>query len=450
MIAMTATIELIIPNMAEYFLRNPALSLTGDQREGLVRFGGTYETDHSVFWSAGDRVLLIPAGYDPLWFADIHSAVGLEQPTVVSPVMRSGLLVQDLLHDQAAQAALRERLSGYDVVRMMAYGATPNLYLLQAVLGGWGLAVENDGVPEQDYWSSMYLDSKVSCLDLARQLPRIKVATGLIATSWQELRGAVEVMAKRYGRVIARTPFAVAGEGTGVVSSDPDSLANFYERASRDSFFAFPLIVQRFIEHAPGIGCPAADLFVDDEGVRDIVPCAMTVESGYLFRSVNVGPGALPAVWAGRLAETVQEVGTAARDLGYRGWMCVDCVAGADDQIYVTEINARRSGSYFAGSLLRNWGLQEDTTISAHFMVPVPPNMTYAEHVRPVFQPLWEAGVRAYPSIVRGMAWDDPIIAVTAAAASASEAERIVADVRAAIGPVAGRDPVEVAMSGTA
>lgn len=447
---MTATIELIIPNMAEYFLRNPALNLTGDQREQVVRFGGTYETDHSVFWSTGDRVLLLPTGYDPLWFSDIHAALGVERPAVVSPVMRSGLLVQDLLYDRAAQAALRDRLSGYDVVRMMAYGATPDLYLLQAVLGGWGLTVDNDGVTEEHYWSSLYLDSKVSCLDLARQLPRIKIATGLIAGSWQELRGAVEVMAARYGRVIARTPYAVAGDGTAVVSADPDDLASFYERASRDSFFAFPLIVQRFIDHAPGIGCPAVDLLVDDEGVREVVPCAMTVEYGYLFRSVNVGVGALPAVWAERVTEVAHELGAAARDLGYRGWMCVDCVAGADDQIYVTEINARRSGSYFAGSMLRSWGAQDDMTISAHFMVPVPANTTYAEHVRPVFEPLWEAGVRAYPSTVRGMPWSDPIIAVTAAAASASEAERIVADVRAAISPVVGQDALEAAISGAA
>ncbi len=445
---MPKVIELTIPNMAEYFLRNPALNLAGCQREQLVRFGGTYETDHSVFWSANTRVLLLPEGYDPLWFADMHSAVGLEHPSVVSPARRSGLLVQDLLHDGEAQAALRGHLSGYGVVRMMPFGPTPNFYQLAAMLRGWGLTVEMDCVSEDHDWASTYLDSKVSCLDLARQLPEIRVASGLMASSWGEVRGAVEVMLARHGRVIVRTPYGVAGEGSAVLTADAGRLSSFYETAANDSFFAFPLLVQQFIEHVPGVGCPAADLLVDDEGVQDVVICAMTVDEGHLFRSVNVGEGSLPAAWARRVTQVAHELGSAARDLGYRGWMCVDCVAGADDQIYVTEINARRSGSYFTGSLLRMWQAGPALTLSSHFMVPVPAGGSYRENIRPVFQPLWESGVRAYPSTVRGIAWDDPIIAVTAAAATVAEAEQIVAEIRKAVSPAAHLEQVVTAAAG--
>jgi hypothetical protein len=435
---MTGTVELIIMNSAEYFLRNPALNLTGAERERVVRFVGTAECEHAVFWSSNPRVLLLPDGYNQQWFADVHAALGLQPPPVISPAMRSSLLVADLLQDGEAQLALREHLSGYTTVRLMISGPTQEIYQLAAVLRGWGLIVELDTVPEDLYWTSLYLDSKVSCFDLARQLPDVRVAPGLIVGNWLELRGAVEMMLARHDRVIARTAHGVAGDGSRVVTTEPGSLTDFLDSAAADSFFAFPILVQQFIEHADGVGCPAVDILVGDEGVEDIVLCSLTVTDGRIFKSVAVGDGALPPLWADRLTRVAHELGEAARELGYRGWMCADCVAGADDQLYVTEINARRSGSMYAGALLRTWGAERELTLSCYFAMPVPRAASYAAHISPVFQRLWESGVRAYPTSVRGLTWEDPVIAVMAAAPTAAEAERIVAGIQDAIHAAAG------------
>jgi hypothetical protein len=430
---MSSTIDLVIPNQAEYFLRDPGLLLTGEEKDRVIRFAGTYESEHSVFWTASPRVLLLPGGTDEYWFADVHQALGLEPPPVVSPRARTGLLVPDLLHDGDAQAELRARLAGYGLVRIQTVGPTPHTYQLSAMLAGWGLAVELDCVTEEDYWASLYLDAKVSCLDLARELPEVRTAPGVVVYNWETLRGALRMMLDRYGKVIARTAYGVAGDGTGVLRNQPGSVDDFLERAARDSFFAFPILVQRFIDHDSAGGCPAADILVGPHGVEDIVLCALTVEQGYLFRSVDVGDGALSPAWGQRLTEAASALGTAAHAIGYRGWMCADCVAGADGQLYVTEINARRSGSLHAGGLLRLWRAERTLTLSADFMMRVPPGTTYRENVRPVFQKLWASGVRAYPTTVRGLAWPEPMIAVIAAAPTAAEAHEIVAGIDKAI-----------------
>lgn len=430
---MSEVLDLIIPNQAEYFLRDPGLNLTGEERARVVRFAGTYESEHSVFWTAHPRVLLLPSGVDELWFSDIHRALGLQPPPVVSPRVGTGLLVEDLLHDGAAQRALRTHLSGHHTVRVQMVGPTPRTYQLTALLSGWGHAVELDCVGEDNYWASLYLDSKTSCLDLAPKLSEVRVAPGLVVSNWVTLRGALEMMLARYGRVIARTAYGVAGDGSSVVRDEPGSVDEFIQRAERDSFFAFPILLQKFIEHAEGVGCPAVDILVGEEGVEDVVLCALTVESGYLFRSVDVGDGALPPVWAERVTRVAHELGATAHAMGYRGWMCADCVAGADDRLYVTEINARRSGSLHAGGLLRLWGAERELTLCADFMMPVPAGTTYREHIRPVFQELWASGVRAYPTSVRGVTWPQPMIAVIAAARTAAEAHTIVAGVRAAV-----------------
>ncbi|MUN36900.1 hypothetical protein [Actinomadura litoris] len=430
---MTGAIQLIIPNSAEYFLRDPDLNLIGDERAGVVRFSGTYECEHAVFWTDEPRVVLLPRGVDDRWFRDVHAALGIAAPPYVAPAMRSGLLVEDLLRDGAAQAELRGRLATHDVVRMQLVGPTEEIYQLAALVRGWGHEVELDCVPEKDYWVSLYLDSKVSVLDIARQTPSVQVAPGMLVSNWTELRGALTAMLARHGRVIARTAYGVAGDGSGVVGGEPGGVDAFLHNATRDSFFAFPILVQRFVEHAPDVGCPAADILIGEAGVEDVVLCALTVEHGYLFRSVDVGDGALPPAWGERLTRAAHTVGATAHGLGYRGWMCIDCVAGTDDRLYVTEINARRSGSLHAGGLLRMWKAERQLTLSAHFTMGIPAGTTYEQHIRPVFQRLWADGVRAYPTSVRGLHWDEPMIAVIAAAPTRAEARSIVARIEAEI-----------------
>jgi hypothetical protein len=432
---MSGTIQLIVSNSAECFLRDPDLNLTGDELEGVVRFSGTYECEHCVFWTDAPRVLVLPKGVNLDWFADVHEALGLTPPPYVTPTVTTGLLVKDLLADGATQHELRELLSGYRLVSLQVAGPTPEVYLLSAIVRGWGHEVELDCVSAEDYWVSLYLDSKVSVLDLARQNPDVPAAPGMIISNWIELRGAITAMLSRHGKVIARSAYGVAGNGTGVVTNGPGAVDAFLDRAARDSFFAFPILVQKFVEHMPGVGCPAVDILVGEDGVEDVVLCAQTAEHGYLVRSTDVGYGALPRVWADRVTSVAHAVGQAAHDLGYLGWMCVDCVAGVDDQLYVAEINARRSGSLYAGGLLRLWHAERDLTLCAPMVMTVPAGISYTEDIRPVFRRLWEQGVRAYPTTVRGIGWDEPMIAVIAAAPTAAKAHEIVSGIQAELNP---------------
>jgi ectoine hydroxylase len=424
-------IEVVVPNEVEYLFRDSTLRLSAADQELLVEFNGRYESDHLVFWGSGPRVLLLPVGLDPLWFADVHRALGVAEPAVVSPVPRSGLMLDDLFHDGAAQARLRSLLADHGTVRLVGHGATKDLYRLAQVIRSWGHEVEVEGTGEQDYWSSLYLDNKVSVLDLAKQVPSVNVAPVLTVNTPEELHGAVDAMLALHGKVIVRSMLGYAGLGAGVTTADPERLAALYDAIAGDSFFSYPLMVQKFVEPPEGVGCPAADVFVDEHGATEIVPCSIDVSGGHSFEYVNVGPDALPPVWEQRLAGVSRDVAVAASRLGYRGWLSVDCVAGADDVLYVTEINARRSGSLHAVGLLKLWGA--GLTISAHFTVGVPKGLSYQDDIRPVFENLWASGVRACPTTIRGLGWGEPVLAVVAAAPSAAEAEQIVEGIRKAL-----------------
>ncbi|HEX4726688.1 MAG TPA: hypothetical protein VH298_02765 [Jatrophihabitans sp.] len=427
---MPNTIELIIPNEVEFLLRDSTLRLNAEARDGLIQFNGKYESDHVVFWRSGPRVLLLTAGHDPLWFADIHRVLCLEPPTVVSPRTDTGMLLVDLFRDGSAQAELRRQVCGFDTVQLIYNGPTPDIYRLAEMIRSWGPTVAIDGCEERDYWSSLYLDNKLSVLDLARDVASVAVAPAVTVSSPEELPGSVDAMLALHDKVIVRSTLGYAGHGAAVTTADPDRLAALYQRIASDSFFHFPLIVQKFVEQPPGVGCPAADVLVDGQGARTIVPCSLKVSGGHSFEYVNVGPGALPPVWTQRLEQVSRDVGLAVSRLGFRGWLSVDCVAGDDEQLYVTELNTRRSGSLHAVGLLDLWGADAGLTISAHFTLPLPVGLSYADDIRPVFEKLWTTGVRVFPTTVRAVGWDEPMLAVIAAAPTAAEAEQIVEGLR--------------------
>lgn len=438
------TVELVIPNFAEYFMRNDALELEGEERDRVIAFGGNYECDHAVFWSRRDRVLLLPEGLDEQWFADTHEVLGLDRPPIVVPRRTSGLLVADLLADEAALARLDE-LTTDRHVRVLCFGPTRSLYDLEEHLRAQGRSVELDCTAADDYWASLYLDSKLSCLDMARAGDGIRVARGMTVSSGDELRGALPHMLAS-GSVIARGPHGVAGDGSAVVRTDED-VAAFLARAEEDTFFTWPLIVQEFIEHAEGVGCPAADFHIGEDGVTEMVPCALTVADGYSFRSVAVGDGALPQVWHERLREAVDAIGAVAHRMGYRGWICVDCVAGSDDRLYVTEVNARRSGSAPAGALLRDWSAADGLTIAHHFMIPLESGVTYADDIAPALERVRADGTLAFVTSVRGLEWPEPIMAVLAAAPDLEAAEAIVQRVVVELAASTSQREPEVALS---
>src|SRR6185437_3258695 len=140
---------------------------------------------------SGPRVLLLTAGHDPLCFADIHRELGLEPPTVISPRSDTGLLLVDLFRDGSTQAELRRQVCGFDTVQLIYHGPTPDVYRLAEVIRSWGPAVRIDGCEERDYWSSLYLDNKLSVLDLARDVPSVAVAPAVTVSSPEELPGSV-------------------------------------------------------------------------------------------------------------------------------------------------------------------------------------------------------------------------------------------------------------------
>lgn len=432
MSASDRTIDLVIPNIADFDRRHPGPVLDpGSEREIVDATAAA--ADEAVYWSTADRVLLLPAGFDRAWFADVHDALGLDKPPVISPAVRSGLLVADLLRDPSALAALREHVHGYATVRLSSWGADPGLHRLAATLRGWGLAVRPDGTPEDAYWTSLYLESTASCLDLAASVPGLGVAPAVTAGSWTELRGAVSAVLATAPQAVVRGRYGVAGRGSIVVRRG--RLDNLWRTVARDPWLReFPLVVQEFVAHTGSSGLPTADVLVGDDGVRETVVTGRTADRHQL-RSVNVGPGSMPQPESDEIGALARRIGQRAHELGYRGWFGVGFAVGADGVRYLTELHPRRTDAMPAIALRRRW--QDDVVahMNVRFRLSPAGSVTYTEQVRPAFRRLWEDGLRVFPTSVRDLGRPRPALGLVVSAGTVAEAEEIVARLTADISP---------------
>ncbi|MDX2525291.1 ATP-grasp domain-containing protein [Streptomyces europaeiscabiei] len=431
---MSESIDLIVPNIAEFNLRHPSQRFAPAVEKAFSDWG-TGLADQCVFWSARRRVLVLPHGVDRLWLEDVHAALGQAVPPVVSPHPRGGLLLQDLLGDGSALAALRGAVEGHERVRLIVWGATPGVYALAAAVQSWGPDVELEGTDEPHYWASLYLDSKQSCQDLAGYVPAVRVPKTFTVTCDEELEGAVRHLTAIHRQAIVKSMFGVGGNGSAVVGVGRKALERFWSTAHREPFLqTYPLLVQEYVERARDRGCPAVDLFIDDGGVRQIVLSSMTVD-GHRFRDVAVGTRSVTPDDGRRIRSVGHAMGTSAHALGFRGWFCVDFLVSSAGELYVTEINARRSGAAHSIALLGLLGSPDELVAHSYDTLPValPAPVSYADGIRPVFQRLWAEGIRAYPTTVRGLTRSRPSIGLVTIGASVQQANEVAAEVQAAL-----------------
>lgn len=417
-------LRLVAPNITEFNLRDDGLQLTEDERFRIIRAGKRF-ADVSPLWEPGRQVVVMPPGYDRRWFADLHEAVGAPLPAVVEPSEGSGLVIADLLADGRALDLLVDHLRSAGEVQLASWGATPELYGLLDVLEARGVAVELDAPPPAAAWTSDYLDSKLSGPDLAARLAHFRVPETLTVSSWAEVDGAVRALAGAGGAVL-KAPLGVGGngiamfppatgngDGAGVRSADVDD--DPYLRS-------FPLQVQRRLQPAPVWGCPAIDLHVGPAGATTMFESVMQFD-GHLWRSTLIGDGLMPPGVAAAIRTTAAEAAQEAARLGFRGWLGLDYIATGDEAVFVTEINARRTGAAHGYGLLRQLG-REDGVVSVDDRLPVPgPGPLGYDAVQPVFHRLWDDGVLAFPTSVRGLARDDPTMSVAVVGSSSAEVD---------------------------
>jgi hypothetical protein len=421
---MRPSVDLIVPNLADFNLRGLDAQLDPIAERRFHTIGSAYG-DQAVFWSAGPRIVVLHPGHEPDWLDDLSRVLHEPPPLIVAPPARTGRLLADLLASDRALAHLLDALGAPRQVRLMCFGATPEIYALAATVRARDHDVVLDVPPEDRYWTTTYLDSKLCCADLATALPGVRVPPGWTVSSWRELRGVVDVVLDRGLTALVKAPYGVGRAGC--LTIDAEHADRFWPAIGEDPFFrTFPMLVQERVEVASASEMSGIDVCITDNGVDRTVT---SIERRDGAQCCTLGPATrlLPTGVAEAVAQAGGHITAAARAIGYRGWLGADLLPGADGALYLIELNARRTGGMHAVGLLTRCGRYE-TAVSSSRDAAAPGTagpLSYVD-IRPVFERAWRSGEAVYPSTVRGLSRTVPLLGVAAVADDADAAGRLV------------------------
>jgi hypothetical protein len=426
-----------VPNLADFNLQGFGDRMDPVAERPFLVIGRAFG-DQAVLWGTGPRVVLLYPGYDPAWLDDLARALAEDPPRVVTPACRSGRLVADLLDDEIALARLREALGPPTTVRLECFGSTPEIYMLAAAVEAAGHQILLDVPPSRQSWLTGVLDSKVPLPELT-DLPELAIPPTWTAWTWGQLQGIVKQLAARGQPVFVKAPHGVGGAGC--LRIEPSGVESSLVAMAGDPFFRnFPVVVQEAAA-LDADGCMrGVDFCVTDEGFDQTI-VSLDPGGGVQYATLGDGGKVLPSPAAVELTKrAARAIGKLACGLGYRGWMGVDLLPGADGRLYLIEINARRTGSMHAAGLLSRSTGERAVACSRDVVAVGAGPLTY-EAVRDVFRAAWDRGLAVYPTTVRGLGRPTPLAGLVAAgpdmATAAGSLDEVVHAVRQRAGAVA-------------
>jgi len=135
------------------------------------------------------------------------------------------------------------------------------------------------------------------------------------------------------------------------------------------------------------------------------------------YQGVVVGEALFRASREKELILIGETVGTAMAKLGYRGWFDVDFIVDANDKLYLSEINARRTSPSHVFELLESLRARDPAITYAlandHFYLSVDHPLSYKD-IHPVFDAFQShpptPGCSCLPTIVTSLKRDQPYL----------------------------------------
>jgi hypothetical protein len=388
---------LSIPNLSDSYAERITQFLGEPSRRNWLA-GCARSSALGLFWGIGDRAVLCPARWTEPVVADLELALGLRMTVHRMP--------EDLVPAEGELDQLARQLRAFDSgsgFRVVSWSATPRLSGLVTALLDRGVTIVADGRPAPPHWSDEYLNSKTGLRHIVQRVEPsngLRLPPGIVCTHpEQACEAALSLLRAGHERVVLKADRGAGGFGhflvhAGVLGWDSrkrDALARVAP-ALAPLLTTSPIVAEAWIEHSPeSYATPSVMLELGDQGVELVGTAATFMELGTAHAGAIVGAGALPAPLNGALVELGHAVAEAAQAIGYRGPLGVDAVVKPDGELFLLEINARRTMVSHCYDLLQGvfGGADAGAVASCEFIRVRGTGLGSYESVRSRLQAMW-------------------------------------------------------------
>lgn len=339
-----------IPEAAYDFLR-----LAGDKIEQMVRVR-QLKAERSLLWAGSSKlvVLSFPAPHIP-YLSERLDYGGTE---CIAPKNPTAWLSRDVLREQHLVDRLVEYAGSDRAIQMIAYAATRDFFELASVLQNeYGLTVLLPESPRpENLWLRDSIDTKSGFRNLVGAwLPHGKLPNGIICQNEQVATDVIKWFLANDEVCVAKPDRGQAGIGIHLFSDRATSREVILRTLKEDPFLSDVIIVEAFIEPRGALS-PSLEFYVPPPecGSPEITYLSnQIIDDTGDFLGVLASRDLEQAAWYPSFRESGLLVAERLQMMGYVGHFDIDAIVDDDDQLYLVEINARRTG----GTHVHEFGL---------------------------------------------------------------------------------------------
>jgi hypothetical protein len=340
----------------------PFISAMSDKRERLHEIeenADLGDRDLFSFCAEESMIFVLPRPVDEVFFNYFTSLFGKRNFRVLVPKIHSGVICEDILHDEKVMQALVNAANGHQRLVVKSYTTSQQFLDLVRVLRERGLTLFTPEAPEEeDAWTVNFFGSKSGIRQLSQQSravePDFIMADGIVVSGIIDAsRIAADKYVSEHGVVLKTNK---GHSGAGVLLLREGELPSEYSLCQKailkmlikDEYWKlFPIVIESLLSVNPAVGGGYPDVefqILKNGHVEFLYYCGMSVTKDGVFRGIEIHNDAISEQVAVRMVDTGFFIGEQYRANGYRGYFDVDFVASKNGQLYVTESNVRRTG----------------------------------------------------------------------------------------------------------
>jgi hypothetical protein len=368
--------SIIFPNVHEYMRRG----MEDGFDENLLRewrdiAAGLAEV--SIFWEGNEKLILSPKPIDDIFIDYNKMLLGYGEILVVVPKSYSSNTSLDFLNDIEALSAINSFVRNKDIVHFLPWGATEDVYiLLNRILEKNPQVISQELPLIDDYWTSLYYDSKIGfrelCKDLQKTNLQINIPKGYSCGTLKEALAIIRGLHKKGRACVLKANSGSGGFGNVFISKQwlnaPFQKVTEYINESIEELPYFKtgtILVEEFVEVPSPIAGKDSNIHscfmsgcITEDGNMKVTAGGIDIRDKYNYYSgARLGKTVFPKELWSKLESIMHIMGHAIASNGYRGQWGVNIMVTKDGLPVMIELNPRRCGeSHIHGLEKRLYG----------------------------------------------------------------------------------------------
>lgn len=329
------------------------------QRAEIEENADLGDRDLFSFCDEENMIFILPHAIDVQFLEYFFQLFGKKNFRFLIPKEHSGIICDDILHDDLIIDALIAAANGQKKLTIKSYTTSQQFINLVMTLRAKGLTIFTPDSPEEeDAWTVNFYGSKSGIRQLAQLSratePDLIMADGIVVSGIIDAsRIAANKYIKEHG-VVIKTNKGHAGLGVLILREGELPLEygacqkKILSILRKDEYWRlFPIVIESYISinYSVGGGFPNVEYHIQKNGhVEFLFSGGMRMTKDGVFQGMEINNEVISDQLTARMVDTGFHIAEQYRANGYRGYFDVDFIAAKNGQLYVTESNVRRTG----------------------------------------------------------------------------------------------------------